>query len=180
MRFTALSLLVMLSVLFSQSTNLQNERPNPSQTKYFSLPLTWKGLVPLHSNRLDVERVLGLPLRSYGQLYLYENESERVSVWYSSGKCNRGADSWRVPVNTLTRLEVFPAKSSTLRDLLFDRSRFERRKWNRPSDWVTYSNDGDGISIEVTDIGGDLEELRSIVYRPKLTDKQLRCEILGS
>ena len=80
----------------------------------------------------------------------------------------------------MTRLEVFPAKSSVFRDLLFDRSKFERRKWSRPTDWITYFNEADGISIEVTDIGGDMEELRSIVYRPRSKDRSLRCEVLTS
>jgi hypothetical protein len=176
MRFIALSFLVILSVAVSESTAPRNEGQTLSQTKSFSLPLNWKGLVPLHANRLDVERVLGSAVRAYGQLYVYESESERVNVWYSSGKCNRGPDSWRVPAETMTRLEVFPAKGSTERELVFDRSKFERREWPRPTKWATYSNDADGISIEVTDIGGDMEEIRSIVYRPKLKDRQLKCE----
>jgi hypothetical protein len=173
-------LVFLVSVLMSAPTALVlNEELTVlqvPQAEPFSLPLNWKGLVPLHSNRLDVERVLGSARRSYGQFYVYENEAERVTVWYSSGKCGRGPDSWRVPADIMTRLEVFPAKSAIFRDFLFDRSKFERRKWARPGDWVTYSNDADGISIEVTDYGGDTEELRSIVYKPKSKDKQLKCE----
>ncbi len=83
-----------------------------SQTKPFSLPLNWKGLVPLHSNRFHVEQVLGAPRRSYGQLYVDESESERVNVWYSSGQCGRGPDSWRDPADTMKRLEVFPVSTA--------------------------------------------------------------------
>ena len=181
MRVFALGLTVVVFLLLSTPTAfVLNETPTQSQGEPFSLPLNWKGLVPLHSSRLDVERILGSAIRSYGQLSFYENEAARVNVWYSSGQCGRGPDSWRVPAGIMTRLEVFPAKNSVFRDLLFDRSKFERRKWTRPDDWVTYSNEADGISIEVTDIGSNLEELRSIVYRPKLKDRQLRCELLGS
>ena len=179
-RIFALGLVFLVSVLISAPTALVlSKKPSAlevSQAEPFSLPLNWKGLTPLHSSRFDVERVLGSPTRSYGQLYVYESDAERVNVWYSSGKCGRGPDSWRVPSDTMTRLEVFPAKSAVFRDFLFDRSKFERRKWTRPGDWVTYSNDADGISIEVTDYGGDTEELRSIVYKPKSKDKQLKCE----
>jgi hypothetical protein len=177
MRVVALGLLVVICLWVSPlNARVLNETPTFSQAEPFSLPLNWKGLTPLHSNRQDVERVLGSPRRSYAQLYVYENEAERVNVWYSSGKCGRGPDSWRVPADTMTRLEVFPFKSAIFRDLLFDRSKFERRKWTRPDDWVTYSNDADGISIEVADIGADMEEVRSIVYKPKSKDRHLKCD----
>jgi len=179
MHVLELGLLVIVFLLGSPPTALY-DTPLTLQAEPFSLPLSWKGLVPLHSTRLDVERVFGSARRSYGQLSFYENAQERVSVWYSSGQCGHGPDSWRVPADTMTRLEVFPAKSSAVRDLLFDSSKFERRIWTRPDDWVTYSNDADGISIEVTDIGGDMEELRSIVYRPKSKDKSLKCGTLIS
>ena len=54
----------------------------------------WRGIVPLHSTRLDVERLIGSPMRPGG--ITYDLQTERVNVGYSHGGCEKG-EEWNVP-----------------------------------------------------------------------------------
>jgi hypothetical protein len=48
----------------------------------------WRGILPLHSTRTDVERQLEKPLTNRPDLAVYDYEMERVSIQYSTGPCN--------------------------------------------------------------------------------------------
>jgi len=47
----------------------------------------WRGIVPLRSTRVDVERLLGAPSMDHGDTVVYETGDERVSIEYSKGGC---------------------------------------------------------------------------------------------
>src|SRR5262245_57910235 len=48
-------------------------------------PNAWRGIIPLHSTRADVERLLGHHKWSHGATSIYESKGERVDVLYSKG-----------------------------------------------------------------------------------------------
>ena len=48
---------------------------------------SWRGLIPLHSNRRDVEKLLGSPQRAWKSTADYETDHEMVTVKYAKGKC---------------------------------------------------------------------------------------------
>ena len=48
----------------------------------------WRGIVPLHSTRADVERLVGSPMTPNG--ITYDLKNERVNVVYSDGGCAKG------------------------------------------------------------------------------------------
>jgi len=55
--------------------------PTNSQAK------SWRGITPLKSNRLDVEKLLGAP-NSLGR---YEFNGETAYIHYSDGKCKQSS-----------------------------------------------------------------------------------------
>src|SRR5258706_11350897 len=68
----------------------------------------WHGVVPLHSTRADVERLLGpskKPAKDYSSIH--ETEREVVLVEYSTGEpCSGGANKWKVPRGTVLSISV--------------------------------------------------------------------------
>lgn len=75
----------------------------------------WRGIVPLHSTRADVEKLLGSakPSTQTGMLD-YETENEEVTVMYASGPpcANNGFRIWKVPRDTVGR-NNHPSKERT-------------------------------------------------------------------
>lgn len=146
----------------------------PSQ-RPFPIPANWKGLIPLKSSRSDVEKILGKPRRSAPGPDIYENETERVDVRYARDRCESWSGGWNVPANTVLLIEVRPTKTLLLEDLSFDKSKYVARRWSHPSDWITYHNELEGISLEATDLGKNTEIVRVIRYSPKSSDQTLKC-----
>lgn len=146
------------------------------KTVPFPIPTTWRGMVPLCTVRSEAERILGQPKSSEVLPYIYENETERVDVLYSAGRCAPETGRWDVPINVLITIDVYPKKTLLLEDLIFDKRKYVRQEWSHPQDWVTYRNKEEGISIETTNLGGNTEEVRSVKYGPKTTNKALKCK----
>jgi hypothetical protein len=145
------------------------------KTVPFPLPSSWRGIIPLRTTRSEAERILGQPKIHIGQHYVYENETERVDVTYSSGRGEPEA-RWNVTPNVVTTIDVSPSKTLLLEDLTFDKRKYVRQKWSHPQEWVTYRNKEEGIWIETTSLNDKTEEVRSIKYLPKATDKELKCK----
>jgi hypothetical protein len=141
----------------------------------FPLPSSWRGLVPLRTTRSDAERILGQPKIRIGQHYVYENETERVDVTYSARRCEPG-ERWNVAPSIVITVDVYRKKTLLLEDLTFDKCKYIREKWSHPHDWVTYRNNEEGIWIETSSLDDKTEEVRSIRYVPKATDKALKCK----
>jgi hypothetical protein len=59
-------------------------------------------LKPLQTTHEEVEQVLGKPTSSAGSRQIYENNTERVDVVYSTGKCEAVAGRWNVAPNLLS------------------------------------------------------------------------------
>ena len=110
----------------------------------------WRGIVPLHSTRDDVEKLLG-PSR-FGGGWAYEFGEERVFFHYQSDKdlCGREFGMWDVPLATVTSISVYPRPFLLLADLNLDLTRFVRLKSCSPGGY-TYADRVDGLSYS----GGD-------------------------
>jgi len=63
----------------------------------------WRGIVPLHSTRADVERLLGRPsIEDWG----YEIDDAVVAITYSARGCEEGLAGWNVSPNTVEEIRV--------------------------------------------------------------------------
>lgn len=179
-RIVILAILLCVGLLSSFDTAASTDSPITVCPQFpsaipFPIPPNWKGLVPLKSTRSDVEKLFGSSRRSVPGPVIYENDSERVDVVYARNRCELWSGDWNVPVDTVIQLEVTPVKTILLEDLSFDKSKYLVRRWSHPSDWKTYTNEVEGISVETTDLGKNIEIVRVIRYFPKLSDKSMKC-----
>jgi hypothetical protein len=144
---------------------------------------SWRGLVPLHSNRHALEEVFGKARSSVGSVGVYNTENERITVKYSNGSCSDANVEWRVPTDTVLELTVTPLLGFMLRNLDLDLNLYERQKLGglpeipRSPEFVNYINRRDGVTIRSKQIDGDAEEVISITYGPSSHDNVLRCRM---
>lgn len=126
----------------------------------------WRGVVPLHSTRADVERLLGEPDGKSGR---YEFDDEVATVIYSRHSCAAGA-RWNVAPETVTHIMVFP-KGLRVADLRLEPGRY--RVSESPQRTV-YENDEEGVEYHAFEGGGDGRVLE-IYYEPGAADRHLLC-----
>jgi hypothetical protein len=135
----------------------------------------WRGLTPLHSQRDEVERLLGSPKDSIGQTYIYETQNERVDVSYSAGNCEKSQfGRWNVPMGTALRIKVYPRTTILLRDLPFNMNNYRRSRDPNIPNRFFYVNDEDGVMIESV-VEQGCERVANITYQPTTKDMSLRC-----
>lgn len=128
----------------------------------------WRSIVPLHSTRADVERVLGSGTNWCKCAYYLDDMN--VFINYSSGDCKSGGSGgWDVPADTVLKITVVPKPSPRLSDLKIDENRFEKQTGHIEGN-ILYVDEEEGFSIEVS--GG---MVRAFVYGPDAKDKHLRC-----
>ena len=85
----------------------------------------WRGLVPFHSTRTDVERLLGTHKELRGVAFIYETKDERVVVSYSAGQCKESqSNDWNVPRDTVVSITVHPNAKLLVSDLKLDKMKY--------------------------------------------------------
>lgn len=137
-----------------------------------SLAKEWRGIIPLHSTRADVIRLLGEPTHDGDS---YEMSEGRVSILYAGQPCERrfGVERWNVPADTVLEITVVLKKVLSVKDLHLDLGGFKKE----PADYGqgSYRNDEEGISYNLwmTHLVG------SITYGPTRNDAHLSCKEEG-
>ncbi|MEK6281604.1 MAG: hypothetical protein AABN95_14715 [Acidobacteriota bacterium] len=144
---------------------------------------SWRGLIPLHVNRWDVERLLGTPQRTWESSAAYDTDHEIVSVKYAKGKCGEPNTEWNVPDDTVIELVVGQRLGFLLSQLNLDLSRYNRQEdfpypeIENPPKVANYIDSLNGIIVRTQSSrgGGGEEVVVSITYRPANKDAKLRC-----
>jgi hypothetical protein len=135
----------------------------------------WQGLVPIRSSRSDVERLLGPPRSSLGEIYTYGSSENRIDVSYSSDPCKGGGTKLRASATDVAmRITVSPQKLLLVQNLGLDKAKYVRIKNDHPENWVQYLNSDEGITIEAV-LNNGCEQVISIVYQATVTDREARC-----
>jgi hypothetical protein len=139
----------------------------------------WRGIVPLHSTRADVERSLGPPTEQRTEYsVLYRTENETLIISYARGlPCGVGEkySQWRVPRGTVESIFITPNMGSPLSKLKIDESKYKKNSGgDRPED-IYYTNDEEGESLRVF-----MNEVMDITYSPAASDAHLRCAVADS
>ena len=134
----------------------------------------WCGIVPLHSTRTDVERLLKVkPERCGGNACLYDLPDKTVFALYADEPTCRNDDattSWKVPRDTVIQITVnfkTPQQFSTLN---IDVTKYDRVPDKELHGLVYLSDYGQGVRMETS---GDT--VRAITYYPAEKDDNLRC-----
>ena len=136
----------------------------------------WHGLVPLHSTRADVERLLGVPKATRGVAATYETKNERILVFYSTGPCKeRSSEDWDVPADTVLSITVHPNGKLLVNDLKLDRTKYERIPDYHAQGVVYYFNKEEGVRVSARVLEREGENVDSITYEPSAKDSYLRC-----
>jgi hypothetical protein len=145
----------------------------------------WRGIVPLHSTRADVERLLGKPAQDFdGTLVSYRLPAETIDIQYAANpQCTEEWPyySWNVPKQTVTFIRVAPrGKETLLSELKLDLSKFTKERGD--SDVPThfyYINESDGFSLSVHEMDGARTLVGAFVYGPPSSEAGLRCKPKG-
>jgi len=140
----------------------------------------WRGLVPLHSTRPDVQRLLGPPKISKGVASTFETKDERVLAFYSNGRCKaRSTNEWNVPLGTLLSITIHPNAQLLVKDLKLG-TNYERVPDLHAQGVVYYFSKEDGVRISARVLKDNDEDVDSITYEPRLADSHLRCTLKPS
>jgi hypothetical protein len=129
----------------------------------------WKGIVPLHSTRADVERLLGQPgLEDSG----YDIDDARVSINYSSQGCQEGLPGgWKVPPNTVVSISLSSTKELTLSDVLVTGRNYDEIYRVHSPQSIDYVDVQEGVRYGTTD--GSVQTIT--YFASEADDKKLRC-----
>lgn len=128
----------------------------------------WRGIVPLHSTRADVEKLLGRPTFEDSG---YDVDGERVLISYSAQGCEEGLPGgWKVPPNTVVNISVSSNKDLKLADVLVAGRDYERI-YGIDTPHVAYVDVQDGVSYSTID--GSVQTIS--YFGAEADNKRLRC-----
>lgn len=145
-------------------------------TVEFTQAKGWRGLVPLHSTRADVERLLGTPKESRGVASTYQTKDQRVLVFYSAGQCQEtGSNDWNVPRDTVLSITIHPNAKLLVDQLKLDKTKYERVLDHHVQGVIYYFNKEEGVRISARLLEKEGEDVDSITYEPAARDNKLRC-----
>src|SRR5438270_11796877 len=134
----------------------------------------WRGIVPLHSTRADVRRLLGNPIFQTRLNDTYESEAGQVTVLYTLQACEEGrpADwgNWNVPSETVINIQIALEKAVPVRSLKIKNLR--RYKWYTDNAGATYYRlRRTGLEYQVQE-----HQITAITFGPAATDNHLHCK----
>ena len=134
----------------------------------------WCGIVPLHSTRADVEKLLKVkPERCGGNACLYDLPDKTVFALYADGSSCRNDDpttSWKVPSNTVIEITVHFKTPQTFAALDIDVKKYDQVPDNELRGVVYLSNYVEGVRMDTS-----RDIVRAITFYPSAKDDNLRC-----
>ena len=132
---------------------------------------SWKGIIPLHSTRADVEKILRVKSSGKG-VDEYEVDMETVQIRYTTEPCPPGGGGeWDAPVGTVTSIWVFPHNDVLFGELGFDTRRFRILGTDVKGEKI-YTDDKNGVVIDVNESNG---KVLYFYYYERDDDRQMRC-----
>ena len=135
----------------------------------------WRGIIPLHSTRADVRKLLGQPLPISSKFSdSYDVAEGRAHFMYVRQRCEQGlpADwgNWDVPPETVANITIYLAKEMPLKELNIPD--IEKYEWYTDDTLTTYYHDKkEGVQYSARD-----GMVRSITYGPREKDRHLLCK----
>jgi hypothetical protein len=129
----------------------------------------WRGIVPLHSTRADVERLLGpANLEDSG----YDIDGARVLLTYTSQGCQDGLPGgWNVPSDTVVSISISSGEEILLDDVLVSGKSYDQIYAVHTPQLVEYVDVQEGVRY--SSIEGSV--LTTTYFGTAVDDKKLRC-----
>jgi hypothetical protein len=129
----------------------------------------WRGIVPLHSTRQDVERILG-PSKDACNC-IYKTPTEVITIDYARNNCTVNPQGWNVPSDTVVTINVSFTNPPQLSELQIDTGKYKRtRDLHTPATY--YANAEEGTMYQVSEDG----TVALAVYGPTSEDLKLKCD----
>lgn len=134
----------------------------------------WMKLVPLESSREEVEKILGVPERSFPSYAAYRAGTGRFHVWYSTGECRKGVEGlqYKAPADSMTGLIVSFDEAPSIESVIPDRSEYTRKENHHRTGYL-YTSKDESIVYETY---GRAERVRSIEIRPGKGKERFICK----
>lgn len=140
----------------------------------FNQEKSWRGIVPLHSTRLDVEKLIGPPNTPNGSMYdpgALDPTVDRIFVEYSSGYCTKERKGgYDVPTGTVIQIAITWSKKQDFCELKIDESKLEKSLDSEIPGLIYYSNMEEGILYTVEE-----GKLKNTHYFSSKKDSHLKC-----
>jgi len=128
----------------------------------------WREIVPLHSTRADVEKLLGPPTFEDSG---YDIDGERALISYSAQGCAEDLPGgWNVPPNTVVNISVSSTKDLKLADVLVAGRNYEQI-FGTHTPHINYVDVQDGVRYLTID--GSVQTIS--YFGAEADDKKLRC-----
>lgn len=126
------------------------------------------GLQPLHSMRLDVEKLFGQPAGSCR--CIFRTAKETIAVDYSVAPCEGRLYGWNVPADTVLAFRVTPKIPFAFSEIELDPKRFVQTSSQDDNVTVFHTDVLNGIKYAVQD-----NHVIYIQHVPSTKDNRLRC-----
>jgi hypothetical protein len=131
----------------------------------------WRGLIPLHSTRADVERLLGPSSEPEKFSADYELGDSVVSVEYSSGSCRKEMKGgWNVQRDTVISIRIGFKDKAQFPPSKIDKRKFKKERSSHTPSITYYVNKKEGIMYEVQE-----GMVQSVEYYAVSKDLYLEC-----
>jgi hypothetical protein len=127
----------------------------------------WRGIIPLHSNRGDVEKLLGKSSSICG--CSYNLQDFYIHFAYSTSKCQDRED-WNVPPGTVLKIYVGLKKPLDYKELNVDITKYKSTSDPEVLDYTYYTNEELGTTIIRRN-----DRITGIFYKPSTKDVDLKC-----
>ena len=132
---------------------------------------SWRGIVPLHSTRGDVERILGKPTQAGEADMYFRLRDYLVFVSYQTASCSTFVGQlgleWNVPRGTVVAVGVMPRRAVSQEQLLAG-GNFKRN--DLELGFVYFIDETDGLEIETHN-----GRVTLLTYTPEKADENFRC-----
>jgi hypothetical protein len=128
----------------------------------------WRGIVPLHSTRADVDKLLGRPTFEDSG---YDIDGQRVLIAYSAQGCEEGLPGgWNVPRNTVVDISISSTKDLKLADVLVPGRDYEQI-YGAHTPHIDYVDVQDGVRYRTVE--GSVQTIS--YFGAEADNKKLRC-----
>jgi hypothetical protein len=140
----------------------------------------WRGILPLHSTRADVEKLLGRPSSeppAGNCACFYDLADQTVIFLYANGVCEQPEQGdgkvggWNVARDTVVEISIHFKRPRKLSEFKIEETRYQKTPDPEMSALTYYTDAGEGITLGVA---GGIEVL-SITYFHSSKDQNLRC-----
>jgi len=140
----------------------------------------WKGVKPLETKKSEVEKIFGKPVVEKDGFFGYRTPEAYINIEYTALPCSKsvgGRGSYNVPESTVFNYIVTLTKRRRLSDVDYDPWQYEKSGDDgHLKDYAAYSNEADGVTIEVS-IEDGVEYAGVIHFYPTpANEKKFECQ----